>query len=292
MEEAVRGKPDAKKPRPIADLPEAIGGLFGLGALNVLDEWLADPPLNREGNEITATVTMNSLGSAYMSMTAMSVGMLLPAVSKVREAAARASDSNNLKQIGLAFHVHASANQDKLPDAAWSTKRDENRRPLPHLSWRVAILPYLEQDNLFRQFKLDEPWDSENNKKLIPLMPKFYTNPQAPTEPGKTYYKVFTGPGTIYEKDKIAKYTIDNIPDGTSNTILVAEGGEPVIWTKPDDFEFDPAKPLPNIWLPGKPGINVALADGSVRFINRSMSEATLKNAIQADDGNVLGADW
>ena len=197
-----------------------------------------------------------------------------------------------MKQIGLAFHVHASANQDKLPDAAWSTKRDENRRPLPHLSWRVAILPYLEQDNLFRQFKLDEPWDSENNKKLIPLMPKFYTNPQAPTEPGKTYYKVFTGPGTIYEKDKIAKYTIGNIPDGTSNTILVAEGGEPVIWTKPDDFEFDPAKPLPNIWLPGKPGINVALADGSVRFINRSMSEKTLKNAIQADDGNVLGPDW
>lgn len=292
MEDAVRGKADAKKPRPIADLPEAIGGLFALGAVTMLDEWLADPPLIREGNEITATVTMNSLGGGAMSMTAMSVGMLLPAVSKVREAAARASDSNNLKQIVLAFHNHASADDDKLPDAAWSTKMDATRRPLPHLSWRVAILPYIEYDNLYKQFKLDEPWYSEHNIKLIPLMPKTYMSPLAPTEAGKTYYKVFTGPGTIYEKNKLAKYKIGNIPDGTSQTILVAEGGDPVIWTKPDDFVFDPNKPLPNIWLPGKPGINVAMADGSVRFVSKSISEATLKNAIQADDGNVLGPDW
>ncbi len=292
MEEAVRGKADAKKPRPIAELPQAVGGLFGLGAVNMLDEWLADPPLNREGNEISATVTVNSLGGGAMSMSAMSVGMLLPAVSKVREAAARSTDMNNLKQIGVAFHVHASANEDKLPNAAWSTKLDPAGRPLPHLSWRVAILPFIEEDNLYRQFKLDEPWDSENNKKLIPLMPKIYTSPLAPTEPGKTYYKVFTGPGTIYERNKLAKYMIGNIPDGTSNTILVAEGGDPVTWTKPDDFVFDPAKPLPNIWLPGKPGINVCMADGSVRFINRSISEATLKNAIQADEGNILGPDW
>ena len=65
-----------------------------------------------------------------------------------------------------------------------------------------------------------------------------------------------------------------------------------MIWTKPDDFEFDPKKPLPNIWLPGKPGINVCMGDGSVRFINRSISEATLRNALQADDRNVLGPDW
>ena len=292
MEEAVRGKADAKKPRPIADLPEAVGGLFGLGAVNMLDEWLADPPLNREGNEISATVTVNSLGSGAMSMTAMSIGMLLPAVSKVREAAARSTDSNNLKQIGLAFHTYAATNQDKLPDAAWSMKHDKNRRPLPHLSWRVAILPYIEQEGLYRQFNLDEPWDSEHNIKLIPQMPRTYMSPLAPTEAGKTYYKVFTGPGTIYEKNKLAKYSIGNIPDGTSNTILVAEGGDPVIWTKPDDFEFDPKKPLPNIWLPGEPGTNVCMGDGSVRFINRSLSEQTLKNAIQADDGNVLGPDW
>ena len=80
-----------------------------------------------------------------------------------------------------------------------------------------------------------------------------------------------------------------SITDGTSNTILIAEGGDPVIWTKPDDFVFDPAKPLPNVWLPGKPGINVTLADGSVQYLPRTTSEKGLKSGILMDDGKPLG---
>ena len=290
METAVKGKPGAAKPRPIEDLPGAVGGLFALGAVNMLDEWLADPPLKREGNEIVAAITMNSMGSAYASMSAMSIGMLLPAVQKVREAAARSSDANNLKQIGLAFHNYASANQDRFPEQSWGNKV-VNGRMTGKLSWRVALLPFIEQDQLYRQFKLDEPWDSEHNKKLIPLMPKTYATPLAPAEPGRTYYKVFVGKGAMFNRP-FNKYQIFNIPDGSSNTILVAEGGDPVTWTKPEDFEFDPSKPLPKIAMPGKNGFNVLMADGSVRFVSASVSETTLKNAIQADDGNVLGEDW
>ena len=85
------------------------------------------------------------------------------------------------------MHNYESA-YGKLPPAAIVDRKGKKL-----LSWRVMILPYIEQDNLYRQFKLDEPWDSEHNKKLIPLMPKVYADPRGPAEPGKTYYKVFVG---------------------------------------------------------------------------------------------------
>lgn len=274
-----------EKVRSIQELPEAASSLFGLGALNSLDEWLADPPLTREGNEVVATFTMGSLSNAYMGMAAASVGLLLPAVQKVREAAGRTADSNNLRQIGLAFH-NFNDTYGRLPGVTWGSKL-ENGRMTGNLSWRVAILPFIEQENLYRQFKLDEPWDSENNKKLIPLMPKTYATPLMAAEPGKTFYKVFVGGGAIFTK-QFPKYTIANIPDGSSNTIMVAEGGDPVIWTKPDDFEFDPQKPLPRIAAPGRPGFNVLLADGSTRFVSITVPESTLKLLIQADDGMII----
>ncbi len=286
MEASLKGKGDGKSPRPFKQLPEAVGGLVGIGAMNSLDEWLADPPLKREGNEVAVTATLNSLGSAYAGVLALSIGTMIPAIDKVRDAAARTADSNNLRELGLAMQMYHDA-MGKFPATSWSSKPGQTG-----LSWRVALLPYIEQGALYNQFKHDEPWDSENNKKLIPLMPKLFASPQAAAEPGKTYYKVFVGGGAIFDRDPSKIRRLATIPDGTSNTILIAEGGDPVIWTKPDDFEFDPKKPLPNIWLPNKPGINVVLADGAVRFINRSMSEQTLKLAIQADDGQPLGKDW
>ncbi|MBX9582899.1 MAG: DUF1559 domain-containing protein [Gemmataceae bacterium] len=291
LEEAVKGRPDRPVPRPAEDLPEALGGVAGLGALNMLDEWLADLPLRREGNELTASVTTGAAGGAYLGLAPVAVGLLLPAVQKVRESAARVSDSNNLKQIGLAFHAYHDTT-GKFPGPVWGM---ENGRPAakPGLSWRVALLPFLEQLPLYEQFKLNEPWDSDHNKKLIPLMPKVYLTPRAPAEPGMTYYKVFVGGGAAFDPDPKKARNLAGFTDGLSNTILVAEGGEPVVWTKPDDFAFDPKGPLPDLTLAGSRVINVLLADGSVRTVNLDFaSEKTLKLAIQAADGMVLPADW
>src|SRR5260370_37344826 len=118
--------------------------------------------------------------------------------------------SNNLKQIGLAMHNYEGVYRTIPPSAIC----DKNGKPL--LSWRVAILPYIEQDNLYRQFNLDEPWDSENNKKLIPLMPRTYASPLAPTEEGKTYYKVFGGGGANFDRT-FTTYRISNLPRGPAN---------------------------------------------------------------------------
>src|ERR1700721_4145755 len=89
------------------------------------------------------------------------------------------TSSNNLKQIVLAFHNYYST-YNILP----SDVLDTDGKPL--LSWRVAILPFVEEQALWMQFKMDEPWDSPNNKKLIEKMPKLYAPIRVKARAGET----------------------------------------------------------------------------------------------------------
>src|SRR5207302_1956982 len=109
--------------------------------------------------------------TSALSMSGFSAALLLPAVQKVRMAAGRTRSANNLKQMALATINYADA-FGRAPAAAIC---DKNGKPL--LSWRVAILPFIEQDNLYKQFHLDEPWDSDHNKKLLARMPNVYALP-------------------------------------------------------------------------------------------------------------------
>ncbi len=107
--------------------------------------------------------------SASLKLDIASAGVaLLDGVRKVRGAASRTQSQNNLKQIGLAMHNYHATNNMLPPHATY----DKNGKPL--LSWRVFILPYIEQQDLYKQFHLDEPWDSEHNKKLLAKMPVIY----------------------------------------------------------------------------------------------------------------------
>jgi prepilin-type processing-associated H-X9-DG protein len=277
--------PNLPNPRPVEQLPEAAGALAVLAAINQADEFLGTLPLRKEGAELRLDVTLpRGPASLAAAGSALSVGLLLPAVQKVREAASRTKDQNNLKQIALAMHNYHSAENAFPPHAIYSK---DGRRPL--LSWRVAILPYLEQEALYHQFKLNEPWDSPNNKPLVAKMPEVYAMPNAPPtkEPGMTYYQVFVGKGAAWEK-RPKGFTLVDFTDGTSNTILVAEAAEPVFWTKPDDLAFDPDKPLPKLnSLFGK-ACNVAFADGSVRRIPVTINPKTLKALITRNGGEAI----
>src|SRR5262249_6139038 len=158
---------------------------------------------------------------------AKALALLSKAAEKVRLAAARMQSANNLKQITLALHNYESA-YGRLPAHAIYSKDGKAL-----LSWRVAILPFIEQDALYKKFKLDEPWDSPHNKKLIPLMPPIYKPVRGKaTEKFGTFYQVFFGNGAIFEGKSGIRIT--DIFDGTSNTIMVAEAGKDVIWSKPE----------------------------------------------------------
>lgn len=193
-----------------------------------------------------------------------------------------AQSSNNLKQIALAMHNYESAN-GTFPAAAIT---DKDGKPL--LSWRVSILPYIEQSTLYSQFKMNEPWDSENNKKLIAQMPRIYALPGT-SKPGATatYYRVFVGNGAGFDLDKGVK--IPSVTDGTSNTLMVATAADPVTWTKPDEIAFDPEQDM-NAFLGFKhpAGCYVALFDGSVRRLPKKLDRGTLNGVITRAGGEVV----
>jgi uncharacterized protein (TIGR03067 family) len=203
----------------------------------------------------------------------------------VQQGALKTASATNLKIIGLAMHNYADANRGTFPPAAICAKDGK-----PLLSWRVAILPYLDQNNLLKEFKLDEPWDSEHNKKLLDKMPKVYAPPGVDTkEPNMTFYRVFAGPGTVFD-GKMGKRIVA-VTDGLSNTILVVEAGEAVPWTKPDPLPYAAGKPLPKLGGLFKEGFTVLMGDGSTRFLRRNADPQILRAAITCAGGEVVDLD-
>jgi hypothetical protein len=214
----------------------------------------------------------------------LEVGGVL-AVQKVREAAGRIQSQNNLKQIGIAMHNYHAVNNHFPPAAVPGPAGGGN------LSWRVHLLPYLDEEALYGQFHPDEPWDSPHNKALLPRMPKVYTVPGDESTAGLTHYQVFTGPRTLFERmpDRGPRegVRLPDVTDGTSNTAMAAVAATAVPWTKPDDLAFDPAGPLPR--LDSRSGyFLILMADGSVRMVKPDTPEATLRAVITRNGGEAV----
>jgi hypothetical protein len=187
--------------------------------------------------------------------------------------------TNNLKQIALAMHNY-NATYGHFPAAVVMGPDGKT----PH-SWRVAILPFLEQNELFKAYKMDEPWDSPNNKKVLEKMPRVYN--AAPSQPSTmSSYYVLSGTDTAFPGER--GIAITDITDGSSNTILAVEAKPTIPWTKPEDLEYDPKKPLPKFGGYFPEGFNAALCDGSVRFIANSIAEQTMRALITRNGGEVF----
>jgi hypothetical protein len=216
------------------------------------------------------------------------IAFLHTGTEKVRQAAARIQMGNNLHQMVLSMHNYNNT-VGHLPEAIPDPKLAGRTK----LSWRVELLPYLEQDKLYGRFRHNEPWDSQHNKALLTPMPQVFAHPNHPAEnaQGLTYYRVFTGPHTPFPPGKLLRLPED-FPDGVANVILIVEAADPVPWTKPDELAYDPQKPLPRLGGHFNLGTNVALADGSVIVLPATLSEVTWRRAIDPADGLPLGADW
>jgi RNA polymerase sigma factor (sigma-70 family) len=185
---------------------------------------------------------------------------------------------DSMKYLGLAMHNHVER-YGSFPPAAVYSKQGK-----PLLSWRVLLLPFLEEEELFRQFKLSEPWDSTHNKKLLERMPKIYAAPPGRgKDPHATFFQVFTGKNTIFEGSRGAR--LSDITDGTSNTILIIVAGKAVPWTKPADLVYDAKKPLPALGGVFPDGFHIGLADGSARFCKKRFREDVMRLMITRNDG-------
>lgn len=223
--------------------------------------------------------------AAAFDLGAESAKLLASLPGTASEAANRARSMNNLKQIALAFHSYTDSH-----NAFPTNTYDKAGKPL--LSWRVHLLPYLEQAPLYNEFKLDEPWDSENNKKLVAKLPAvFALSGVKSKDAGRTHYRCFmSGKGqgmrAIMHEGNGPRSTFASVTDGLSNTFFCFEADESCVWTEPNDIPFDPkGKIAIRGGLLVKDRFQAALCDGSVRSFNAKMPEATLKAYITANGG-------
>jgi prepilin-type processing-associated H-X9-DG protein len=195
----------------------------------------------------------------------------------------------NLKQIGLALRSYHEDHGRFPPAVIYSPEG----RPL--YSWRVLILPYLEQKDLYDKFDLNAPWDSPGNRELLAKRPWVYEPVGIATEPSLTFDQVFIGTGTAFEGPR--GVTLDDFPDGPERTLLVVEAAEPVPWTKPIDLPYMAVAQLPQLGgvfkarsrpldSGGVDGFNALFADGSVRFIHKKrITEPVLRALITRNGG-------
>jgi hypothetical protein len=265
-------------------LPTIAGIILGILGLNDIERSQRSRRLRLTGGGLAiAGIVLSVLG--LLAQGAM-IALLLPAVQKVRAATMRIKSTNNLQRLALAMH-HYHDQAGTFPTAAVF-----DRRGKPLYSWRVVVLPYMGEQLLYQRFKPNERWDGTTNGPLLSGMPPVYLpiTGQSP-EPFSTYYQVIVGKGAAFEGRRGMRVT--EFVDGTSNTILIVEGGDAVPWTKPADVVYDPAGPLPRFGgMNYHDGFMAAMADGSVRPISNKISEQTLRAAITRNGGEVLGPDF
>jgi hypothetical protein len=237
-------------------------------------------------------------GLAIAGIVVACIGMLsntlsaLLILNEVHYKAARLLSQNNLKQMGLAIHLYNDIYDHLPPAAIGRLDQPPAAGEKPLLSWRVHILPGLNESYLYSQFKLDEPWDSPDNIKLLPQMPKIYRLPgNNKTPPDHTHYQVFVGNGAAFEKDRVLHFSSD-FPDGLAQTIMIVEAAQSVPWTKPDDIPFNPNEPVSPLLSKFFRGTNVALMDGSARFLPLDTPESVLKAAITRNGNEKMPSDW
>ena len=158
-----------------------------------------------------------------IAIIAILLGLLLPAVQKVRAAAARTQSINNLKQIGLSVHNYASSYQNKLPPNDHAN----------HFSAFTHLLPFLEQEALYKTIDLSKGVDDKANAAARKTTLRLFLSPRDPLpgegrEFGPTNYLLCAGSKPDLGKNnglfwRGNKYNIGNVPDGMSNTIFAME---------------------------------------------------------------------
>jgi len=242
---------------------------------------------NKDGLEFVGkqTIPTVSIGSAAP----VALSMTLPTIVNARRVAQRSASMNNLKQIGLGVHFFHDV-WLAFP-AAYSV--DDDGKQL--LSWRVHILPFIDQEELHSKFHLDEPWDSEHNLKLVALMPDVFKSPGVEIPAGKTVYLgnanekhgIFVKPKKGSETSSGVGFR--DVTDGTSYTIMAVEANPKaaITWTKPGDFDLEKMK-REFLFGSRKEGAIALYADASSRMTPNAIPDRELEKLLQRNDGKVI----
>jgi hypothetical protein len=197
--------------------------------------------------------------------------ILMSAIQSAREAARRNTSICKMKEFTIELQNYHDVHKH-FPAAGGGHGKGSQ------LSWRVHILPFIEENPLYAQFHLDEPWDSENNRTLIAKRPASFEDVNCNLPEGKTCYLAVTGPGTAFGDGRTAP-SLRDFPHSSSHTPLVveADADQAVIWTKPDDWKFDATNPKRGLGNLLEGGFIVGYADAHTEFIQNDTDSKTIK---------------
>ncbi|MEX0718016.1 MAG: DUF1559 domain-containing protein [Planctomycetaceae bacterium] len=219
------------------------------------------------------------------------VDRLAPMLGKIDEGRREQERVNRLKEVGLAMHNH-HATYGSLPQPVFRYQKEERGI----LSWRVAVLMFLEHPQMRDAFRRTEAWDSDHNKQFLARIPSTFRNTDAKAEDGLTSIVLVTGPGTAFaiekegEAGRVYGPQFADIRDGTSNTLLAIElpADKSVPWTKPADFVLDSEKPLEGLGKIPPEGLLAVMMDGAVRRIPPDIKPADFKALCTCAGGEIV----
>ena len=264
----------------LSRMPQEMRGQVS-SMIAFVDKLLSDMKVDMVSTDAGAQVNVSVETEA--ATIPLMVGLTLPAIQSARAAARRTQSANNLKQLGLAMHNY-HATYKKFPAAVMTADDGVTR-----YSWRVALLPFLDEKKLYDSYNFTEPWDSPDNLKVLAQMPNTFRHPNEDSGTTNSSYYALIGESTAWGDGENA-IRIRDMVDGTSNTALVFDARRAIPWTKPQDIEYSADNDVPKLggYEPG--GFNALLGDGSVRYFSSQVAEKTLRSVITRNGKEVI--DW
>lgn len=194
-------------------------------------------------------------------------------------AAKRTEAMNNLRQTVLALHNYESANRH-FPAPVLVHESGKK------YSWRIAILPFIEEQELYDQYDFTQEWDSPHNREVTSRMPDVFRSDTDDKDSTNASWFMLSGPDGIFDGEH--SKGVREITDGTSNTIIAVEAKRNVHWAKPEDIQIDADRGIPKLGGFFENGFNAAMADGSVRFISDKVDRDVLWQLYTAAGGEVV----
>ena len=224
--------------------------------------------INAEHNRIVGSVSFE-----------FSLEQIAPLLNLQLEMTHRTQSANNLKQLTIGLHNYHEQH-GKLPSAVMVHKSGN------HYSWRVAILPYLNEQELYDQYRFDQKWDSPVNQRVTKQIPAVFKHPSAAPDSLLTNYFAVVGDGAVF--DGSVPTDLTQVQDGTVNTIMLVEGRQKTHWAKPEDILFDLKSIRKHVGGFTEEGANTAFCDGSVRFIAKDIGPDVLYQLITRSGGDFV----
>lgn len=214
------------------------------------------------------------------SSTKFDFDALAKPLNQIAAASKRSQAANNLRQNALAMHNFHSA-MGGFPTSVMVHPETGKK-----YSWRIAILPFMERNDLYQQYDFSQEWDSPHNLEVTADMPDFFRADSDDEDSTNTSFFLLTGAGSVFGGEKALDF--QEMADGSSNTIMAVEAIRDVHWSKPEDIVIDPKQPFPNLGGFHEGGFNVTMMDGSVRFMSENVAPEVLRKLFNPTDGAIV----